>query len=247
MKKYFQAPWSTKETIIIFATTITLMILAMIAGNQLQIFPDKSGNNVKILKVVAAFILQWTILLIPIIFITKKKYRNLAKNLGFEKTGILKTIGYIVKSYLTYIIIVFLILLGILYLDLKIPGFQAQKELLPLFGTAKTNLVVAGIIAIVIGPIVEEIFFRGFLLRSLSNQWGIITANISTAAIFALFHMQLQSIIPIFILGLIINKIVIDSKSIVPAIAFHVFNNAVAFTISVILLKDAIPIENITN
>jgi len=55
--------------------------------------------------------------------------------------------------------------------------------------------------------------------------------------------MQWQSIIPIFILGLIINRIVINNKSIMPAICFHIFNNAIAFTIQILIIKDFIKFD----
>ncbi|MBT7736955.1 CPBP family intramembrane metalloprotease [Candidatus Peregrinibacteria bacterium] len=135
----------------------------------------------------------------------------------------------------------------VLYTNLKIPGFQAQENIIPFFGESTSSIIVAGIVAIALAPVVEEIFFRGFLLRSLSNQWGTLAGNLITAGIFALFHMQWQNIIPIFILGIIINSITIRSKSIIPSIAFHAFNNAIAFILSVLIIKDVIPIENITS
>ncbi len=91
----------------------------------------------------------------------------------------------------------------------------------------------------------EEVFFRGFLLRAFSNKWGMIYGSIISAALFAILHMQPEVIIPIFILGLIINSIVIKSRSIIPAICFHAFNNAIAFTIEILILKDIIAIEEI--
>ena len=193
------------------------------------------------------FIAQWALILAPLLVITGMKHSNDLKNYGFKRIGVFKTMRLVLGGYLKYIGIIFILSILVLYSNLKIPGFQAQESIIPVFGEDTISIIVAGVIAVVVAPLVEEIFFRGFVLRSLSNKWGIVVGNITTAAIFAVFHMQWQNIIPIFILGLIINSTVIRSKSIVPAIAFHAFNNAVAFVVSILMIKDVIPIEKLAS
>ncbi len=247
MKKYFQAPWPFKQTILILALTIGLIATAIGASIFFDTKNILESSTYRIFLIFGIFILQWVIVLGPLIIITHKKHGNTFKTYGIKKIGALKTLGYIFGSYLKYIGVILILSLLILYSDLKIPGFQAQENIIPIFGEDTFSIIIGGIIAIGIAPFVEEIFFRGFLLRAVSDKWGTVLGNIITAALFAVFHMQWQSIIPIFILGVIINSITIRSKSIIPAIGFHIFNNAIAFTLSILIMKDIIPIEKLTS
>ena len=247
MKKYFQAPWTFKQTIQILALTIGLLALTIGASTFFDTKNLLEDSTYRIFLIFGTFILQWIIILGPLIIITHKKHGNTFKTYGVKKVGALKTLGYIFGGYMKYIAIIMILSLLILYSNLKIPGFQAQENIIPIFGEDTFSIVIGGIIAIGIAPFVEEIFFRGFLLRAVTDKWGTIIGNISTAALFAVFHMQWQSIIPIFILGIIINSITIRSKSIIPAIGFHIFNNAIAFTLSILIIKDIIPIEKLAS
>jgi len=247
MKKYFQAPWPFRQTILILALTMGLIAIAIGTSTFFDTKNALENSNYRIFLIFGTFILQWVIVLGPLMIITHKKHGNTLKIYGIKKTGVLKTLGYVFGGYMKYIGIIMILSLLILYSDLKIPGFQAQENIIPIFGEDTFSIIIGGIIAIGIAPFVEEIFFRGFLLRAVSDKWGIIVGNITTAALFAVFHMQWQSIIPIFILGIIINSITIRSKSIIPAIGFHIFNNAIAFTLSILIIKDIIPIEKLAS
>ncbi len=245
MKKYFQAPWTLKDTLIIFVTAIILLLIATFALEYLSLEELIADSNKKSLFLLGIFITQWLLILIPLLALTAIKYRAKAEHFGFKKVGFLKTLGYVLQGYLIYIAVSIIITILILYTEIKIPGYQIQEKLLPLFGDSTWELLLAGGIIIVLAPIIEEIFFRGFLLRSLANKIGLFYGSAIAALIFAIFHLQPTNIIPIFILGLIINSIVIRSQSIVPAIAFHMFNNSIAFTIEVLILKEVISIENL--
>ncbi len=57
----------------------------------------------------------------------------------------------------------------------------------------KSTLSLAGLVRMIaiswiIGPVVEELVFRGLLYRAWERQWGWIPALILTSACFALFH-----------------------------------------------------------
>ena len=181
----------------------------------------------------------------PFIIITKKKYKLKWKHFGFKKIGILRTIGLVLSSYLLYIGISILIAVFILYTNIRIPGYQVQEEILPIFGNGIPNLIIVGVMVVGIAPIVEELIFRGFFLRTLSNKIGVFWGSILTATIFAVLHVPWQSFIPIFILGLIINRMVIHSKSLWPAIVFHMLNNSIVFAVAIAIENDLINLEEL--
>ncbi len=245
MKKYFQAPWNTKDIIITILMAAGLLGIAFFGMRYFGIEKMIEDSEYKSLYLLVLFVVQWVLIAIPLIILTLIKYKFNGKTFGLTRTGVWKTIKLVFSGYLLFLGITLAISLIIFYTGWKIPGYQVQERILPLFGDNLVSLMISGVLIIAIAPFIEEIFFRGFLLRSISNKWGIISGSIISAALFALLHLQLSSIIPIFILGLIINSLVIRSKSIIPAIAFHMFNNAIAFTIEILLLKEVIKIEEL--
>src|SRR5207237_10889346 len=51
-----------------------------------------------------------------------------------------------------------------------------------------SNIVMFVFIAGTIGPIVEELAFRGLLYPAWRNAWGWIAATVASALVFGLFH-----------------------------------------------------------
>lgn len=80
--------------------------------------------------------------------------------------------------------------------------------------------------AVIVAPIVEEIFFRGFLFQGFRKQYGWIPALLLSSFIFAAAHLDLASFVPTFILGLILGYMYHDSDSVWPGILLHFMINA---------------------
>ena len=53
----------------------------------------------------------------------------------------------------------------------------------------------------ILAPLFEEIIFRGILLPTLSRDFGVISGIIISAFIFALAHLSLGEMPPLFVLG----------------------------------------------
>lgn len=243
MKKYFQAPWTMKDLAIIAGSIIILelVFIGVFYGLKLNI----ENKEFKSIYFYLFFSLQWIIIFAPLLILTGRKYKLHFSQFGFLKISFFKMLGLILTAYILYWAINIIISLIVIYGDIKIPGYQMQESIFKLFGNDLASIIFSGIIVILIAPLVEEIFFRGFLLRTLANRIGDMPGSIITALIFALLHFPWQSIIPVFILGLILNSLVIKTKSIWPAIGFHIFNNSIAFTVLLLLEKGIISLEKL--
>lgn len=79
-----------------------------------------------------------------------------------------------------------------------------------------------------LGPILEEIIFRGFILKSM-QRFGNLTAIIVSSILFSMFHLNLVQFVNPVLMGIVLAFIAIKSKSIVPSIIAHVFNNSITF------------------
>lgn len=84
-----------------------------------------------------------------------------------------------------------------------------------------------------LGPVLEEIIFRGFILKSM-QRFGNLTAIIVSSILFSMFHLNLVQFVNPVLMGIVLAFIAIKSKSIVPSIIAHVFNNSITFAITAV-------------
>lgn len=93
----------------------------------------------------------------------------------------------------------------------------------------------------VVAPLVEEIFFRGFVFAGLRGRWGWPQAALASAGLFALAHLLSTLILPIFILGIIFAFLYQVSGSIWPAILMHMLTNSAALCLAYAVSQGWIP------
>ena len=86
----------------------------------------------------------------------------------------------------------------------------------------------------IIGPILEEIIFRGIILKTM-QKYGNFTAIITTSILFAMFHLNLVQFAQPILIGIILGFVTVKSGSIIPAVLIHMFNNSVVFFMSELL------------
>jgi membrane protease YdiL (CAAX protease family) len=84
-------------------------------------------------------------------------------------------------------------------------------------------------------PIAEEIFFRGIVFNAWARELGRVWAYVGSAALFALIHLSLVSLLPIFLLGLALAWVYERHRTLLAPIAMHTTVNgiSVAFTLAV--------------
>lgn len=102
---------------------------------------------------------------------------------------------------------------------------ESQMDLVALFEDLSSPwlLLVGGI---VVAPVVEELFFRGFVFAGLRERYGWRKAGLISAGLFAVLHFQPLMVLPILLLGMIFAYLYHRSGSIWPAVIVHVLTNA---------------------
>ena len=88
-----------------------------------------------------------------------------------------------------------------------------------------------------IGPMLEELIFRGVILKLLQKH-GVSFAVIFSAILFAIFHQNVAQIFLPLVLGIMLALITIRSGSIVPAILAHIVNNTLSMVLDMVLPLD---------
>lgn len=81
------------------------------------------------------------------------------------------------------------------------------------------------LLVVILGPIGEEILFRGMIYTSLRQRRGKLASLILSSIFFALVHGQFIHLFPIFLIALILAYLYEHTNSIVSSITLHVSVN----------------------
>lgn len=100
--------------------------------------------------------------------------------------------------------------------------------------STETYLVAFTLFVAIVGPVLEEVFFRGFAYQALKKKWGVWPGAIITSAVFAAFHLNAVAFFPILFLGLFLTYLYQSTGSLVAPITAHIIHNTimVALTLS---------------
>jgi membrane protease YdiL (CAAX protease family) len=90
-------------------------------------------------------------------------------------------------------------------------------------------LVIGALVVIVLAPICEEIFFRGFLFRVLRLRMAFWPAALIAGVIFGAAHLSLVILPVLAVLGVALCFVYERTGSLFPCIAIHVVNNTIAY------------------
>lgn len=97
------------------------------------------------------------------------------------------------------------------------------------------DLLIFFLIGGLIGPVAEEIFFRG-VLYGFFRRWGIITALLLSTAIFVLLHLPLNYLPVSQAVGGILFALAYEAeKNLYAPMVIHVLGNLAIFSLSLFL------------
>jgi len=109
---------------------------------------------------------------------------------------------------------------------------RSENPILGLFVDAPGwKYVMLGLLVVVVGPIFEEIMFRGWLFGGLRKGWGDQAAYLLSATLFALIHGDAPALPALFLLGLIFAWVYRRSGSLYTSILVHGMWNATTFSL----------------
>jgi membrane protease YdiL (CAAX protease family) len=103
-----------------------------------------------------------------------------------------------------------------------------QQDIVDQFPHSAGGLVLFAILAVVLAPLFEEVFFRGFLFRGFANSWGWVWGAVVSSALFSMAHLQLDVIVPLFALGFALAWVYQRTGSLWTSIALHAVFNGIS-------------------
>ena len=105
---------------------------------------------------------------------------------------------------------------------------------------AQLDPVLIVIALVVIAPIAEEAFFRGIVFNAWLREAGRRWAYVGSAALFAVVHLSFVTVLPIFLLGLLLAWVYERNRSLLAPIVLHATHNAISVAIALLIRFDVI-------
>lgn len=122
------------------------------------------------------------------------------------------------------IIGVYVGLVQLLGLDVLLPGTNVPDELFE----ERLVLPLAGVATVLVAPLAEETFFRGFVFGGL-RRYGFFWAALASGLLFSAAHVNLGGLIPLALVGMLFAWSYSRTGSLWTAIYAHLFFNLVSF------------------
>ena len=97
------------------------------------------------------------------------------------------------------------------------------------------------VLTVFVAPIVEELFFRGFLLHRWARRWGTPTAVVATSAVFAVLHGKW---IGHFLFGVVMAALYLRTRRLWMPIVAHAINNGIVSLVALVDLLRRTPAES---
>jgi hypothetical protein len=148
---------------------------------------------------------------------------------GFRRTPVGSAIGFTALAWVS-----FLILSGIWAAAL---GLEQSDDLPQELGADESTVALVAVLLMVtlVAPVAEELFFRGFLFTTLRRWLGLIPGALITGVVFGGIHAggtDAEFLVPLMIFGVILCLLYWRTDSLLPPMALHALNNALAFGVT---------------
>lgn len=104
---------------------------------------------------------------------------------------------------------------------------QARSAALFAQDTPLWTLIYLAVVLVVVTPVAEELFFRGYLYAALRSRWGRPASLLVSAAVFSVFHFYIIQLLPIFVAGLLFALLYEHRGSLVAPVVAHALVNGI--------------------
>ena len=218
-------PWWYGPAAMGIAFVTTLIVVGIFGALALAAGVEDIEDAEGFLQV--ATVLQQIIFVAVAVIFAAQTIRPRAWHFGLRRARFWPTLGWAALGFVSYWI------LAIAYSAAVQP--DAEQETLESLGTDESTLwlIGAALLVIVLAPLAEEIFFRGFFYRALRTRLPVAAAALIDGAIFGVIHFEnadMAVILPILaLLGVIFCLVYEKTGSLFAVIGLHAFNNFIAF------------------
>jgi sodium transport system permease protein len=165
------------------------------------------------------FITQWALLLAPALGVLWLGRVNLRTSLSLRRPPHLAWPGVVLMAA------------GMLVVVLQVHVWQSSVLPVPEEASEQMSRALGlGQVVLLLGAAVspaicEEVLFRGGILSGLRGRLPAWARVVVVGLLFGLFHLSVHRVLPTALLGIAITYVAVRSRSIFPAMLFHLLHN----------------------
>lgn len=252
--KFIPVPWTDKQTFNgVFFTVIPLLALDV----GLSFLNTGSTTVTKplslqldwvnaIVTFVLSALLEGAFLIAPYCYarITRGRsmlteIRSIPSLLGFRRFNIVRSLLLVIVLFLFVLVIneVYQFFITIFHLNLQ----TNDQVVLDRGKSAPITTYATLLVAVIVAPFCEEVFFRSFVFMGLRNGMPLLWAIVFSALIFGVAHADIASFPVLFFIGLALAVVRWQTDSIWPGMILHALNNGLS-ALLIVLAMHGLPV-----
>ena len=223
-------PWKTLDVVVGVVTLVALgLLLILVVG--LVVGGDSELGTESGVRLAVAGGISGVIMLLISWLIGPARYRVPLSSLGL-RPPVPQGPAQLLLPVL--VLIASLAFTGIYSVVVSALGWDVPQTLPEgLDGEGPVVIGLLAVIVVLLVPLAEEVFFRGFMLSGLVGSLGFVGAAIVSSLVFALFHIDPRIMLPIFVTGLLFAWLYNRTGSVWSCSAAHAMQNALALSITI--------------
>jgi len=95
-------------------------------------------------------------------------------------------------------------------------------------------LLMTVLLACFVGPVAEELFFRGIVYTALRQRSSRLVATLLSGAVFALIHTNVMGFVPIMALGCLLAHLYERTGSLAGPMSIHILHNSLLMSVALV-------------
>jgi uncharacterized protein len=216
-------PWTAWFAL---ATAYALAIVGAVAVDVVGALLGASFSDPPPAVQIVATVLQDGAFVATALLFANRAGRVLPEQLGFVRTRLKTALGWMALAYLAYAVLS--------QAWVQLVHTHAKDDLPRSLGVGESTAALVAVCALVtvIAPLAEETFFRGYFFGALRNWRGPWPAALLTGVVFGAIHYGSAPavlLVSLAIFGAALCIVRWQTGSLLPCVALHAINNALAF------------------
>ena len=162
-----------------------------------------------------------------ILYFTVGQYKEKLRSIGITFKNFFANVSYGIVGYIATLPLLF----SVLILTSLVTGlfhYVPKEQVVVKLFMRQNNaafLIYTSLFAAIVGPVIEELFFRGFMYSAVKKYVGIFWATIVTAVLFAALHAHAVGFLPIMVLGILLAQMYERTGTLVSSVTIHIMHN----------------------
>lgn len=226
-------PWGIWDAVKVFAWLLCgtqLLVFMVAAVFRLGQWPSPDRYVAATLQTM----LMDGVALLAVALLIGRRFRIAPRTLGLQAQAIAARVLVGLRTYVLWLPIfvatIVVVMLVSRWWSLS-PEPQAVVVMLMQETRTRWLLVLMAMVA-VIGPVAEEVVFRGVVYAAFRRRLGVRWGLVGSAALFAALHLDPIALGPIFLMGLLLGWLYERTGSLIPSMTVHFVHNSVMLCVA---------------